>query len=321
MLHVEISCPAPLAGQVIDLLMEHPAVSALAVNRGGSLKPPGDVITADVPREAANDVLDALREMGVHREGSIHVQVLETWMSQAGLDAEIAAPGAGADAVVWAGVVQRAYDDSELTWTYLTFMTLATLIAGVAIVLDSIVLVIAAMVLGPEFGAVAALGLGLVRGRPSLVGRGLRTLAVGFAVGITATTLAGLLGRALGWISPDDLLGPRLGTAFIYSPDRWSFIIAVIAGAAGVLAITSSKSGGLVGVFISVTTIPAAGNAALALALGVWSELWGSLLQLGVNITGMAVAGCVTLLIQQAVWKNVAGRGRHPAAADDPRGV
>ena len=63
--------------------------------------------------------------------------------------------------------------DSELNWTFLSFMSLATLIAGVAIVLDSQVLVIGAMVLGPEFGAIAALGVALVRRRTVLArGRG-----------------------------------------------------------------------------------------------------------------------------------------------------
>jgi hypothetical protein len=46
-------------------------------------------------------------------------------------------------------------------------------------------------------------------------------------------------------------------------------------GVAGVLALTSAKSGALVGVLISVTTGPAAANAAVALAYRWWP---GSLL-------------------------------------------
>ena len=200
-------------------------------------------------------------------------------------------------------------------------MTLATLIAGIAIVLDSTILVIGAMVLGPEFGAIAALGLALVRRRRRLFAQAARSLAVGFAVAIAATTVVALCGRALGWIEVADLLEPRPGTAFIYTPDRWSFIVALIAGGAGVLSLTSSKSGALVGVFISVTTIPAAGNVALALALGVWPEVWGSTAQLAVNITGMAFAGWATLTFQQTVWRRVASRRRlRTTAADHPAG-
>src|SRR5512134_1578159 len=103
-------------------------------------------------------------------------------------------------------------------------MVLATLIAGVAIVLDSQILVIGAMVLGPEFGAVAALGIALVRRRYSLLALAGRTLALGFLVSIAVTTLLALLGRALGWITLEDVVGPRPDTAFIYTPDKWSFI-------------------------------------------------------------------------------------------------
>ena len=155
---------------------------------------------AEVAREGANEVVDELRSLGVHHEGSVHLEPVPTWISQSGFDAERRTPGSSADAVVWAEVTQRAYEESELNWTYLSFMSLATLIAGIAIVLDSQILVIGAMVLGPEFVAVAALGLGLVRRRFSLSYFALRTLLVGFFVAIALTALAALAARAAGWV-------------------------------------------------------------------------------------------------------------------------
>jgi uncharacterized hydrophobic protein (TIGR00271 family) len=133
----------------------------------------------------------------------------------------------------------------------------------------------------------------------------LRTLVLGFVLAIIATTLFSLVAKALGWVTIEDVTGPRPETDFIYSPDKWSFIVAIIAAAAGVLSLTSSRVGGLSGVFISVTTIPAAGNVALALAFGVGQEIWGSTGQLLLNLSGMALAGWVTLAIQQAVWSRV----------------
>jgi uncharacterized hydrophobic protein (TIGR00271 family) len=138
---------------------------------------------------------------------------------------------------------------------------------------------------------------------------------VGFAVAIAVTTTVVLVARAMGFVQAEQLLGPRVGTGFVYQPDRWSFLVAVLAGAAGVLAMTSARSGGLVGVFISVTTIPAAGNVALALAFGVTSEVRGSLAQLAINISGMAVAGWLTLVLQQQVWSRVDRRRRRRRAA------
>lgn len=308
MLRLHISAPARMTEAVLTMLTDDPAVSSLAVVRGASVRPVGDLVYADVAREAANDVIDGLRAIGVHQEGTVHIEPVPAWLSQRGFEAERLAPGSGADSVVWADVTQRAYDDSELNWTYVSFMVLATLIAGIAIVLDSQILVVGAMVLGPEFGAVAALGVALVRRRLSLLRLAARTLVAGFAVAIAVTTVGALAGRALGWITIDDLTGSRPQTAFIYRPDKWSLIVAVVAAAAGVLSLTSARVGGLTGVFISVTTIPAAGNVALGLAFGAWAEVRGSTLQLLVNLTGMALAGWATLALQQAVWSRVSTR-------------
>ena len=136
----------------------------------------------------------------------------------------------------------------------------------------------------------------------------MRTLVLGFAAAIAFTTVFALAGRALGWITLANVTGPRPATDFIYSPDRWSFIVAVIAGTAGVLSITSTKAGGLAEVFISVTTVPAAGNIALGIAFGAGHEIWPSTLQLLVNILGMALAGWAALALQQFVWEKVSVR-------------
>ncbi len=321
MLHLRATVPSDLTDPVIARLREDPAVSGLAVFRGASLDPVGEVITAELPREAANEIVESLRSLGVHERGSVQLASVPIWVSRQGYVAERRTPGSSADAVVWAEVTQRSYEESELNWTYLSFMTMATLIAGIAIVLDSQILVIGAMVLGPEFVAVAALGLGLVRRRYSLILLAARTLLVGFAVAITITALAALAARGLGWITVEDVTAPRPGTAFIYSPDKWSFIVAVVAAAAGVLSLTSAKVGGLSGVFISVTTVPAAGNIALGLALGVGHEIWGSSLQLAVNLAGMALAGWLTLSVQQVVWQRMAARrGRRLTDVTGPTG-
>jgi uncharacterized hydrophobic protein (TIGR00271 family) len=304
-LHLRIYAPNALTQRAAEVLSQSSAVSSLAVIPGVGLRPPGDLIMADIPREAANDVIDELRGLGLQDEGAIQITGVPTWISRHALQAEQDAPGAGSDTVVWAEVTQKAYEDSELTWSYASFMILATLIAGIGIVLDSQILLIGAMVLGPEFGAVAAMGLALVRRRRQLLRRAVSTLVYGFALAIAVTTVAATIARLLGWINVRAIEGPRPLTEFIYTPDKWSLIVALIAGVAGVLALTSSRAGGLTGVFISVTTVPAAGNVALGLAFGAWHEVLGSSLQLLINLTGMALAGWFTLWIQQKTWQRL----------------
>lgn len=309
MITVRVCCPGDLSPEVEARLVGDPAVSSLVIHRGASVEPAGDVFEADLPREEANNVVDDLMALGVQERGTIQLLPVPTWISRSALRAEEEAPGASTDAVVWTDVIERAYEESQYTWTYASFMILATLLAAIAIVTDSVILVIGAMVLGPEFVAIAALGVGLVRRRFNLFGQAIRTLIVGFGVSISVVAAMAAIARLAGLITYDQLLTEaRPGTSFIYSPNWWSFTVAVIAGAAGVLALTSARSGGLVGVFISVTTIPASGNIALGLVFGMWSEVWGSAATLTINIVGMAIAGWLTLVVQQTVWGGIRRR-------------
>ncbi|WP_337796620.1 DUF389 domain-containing protein [Kribbella sandramycini] len=56
----------------------------------------------------------------------------------------------------------------------------------------------------------------------------------------------------------------------MWRPDKWSAVVAVLAGCAGVLSQTASRSNALVGVFISVTTVPAAGIVTLLIQRALW---------------------------------------------------
>jgi hypothetical protein len=98
-------------------------------------------------------------------------------------------------------------------------------------------------------------------------------------------------------------------TQFISQPNAFSFAVAFLAGIAGVLSLTSAKSGALIGVLISVTTIPAAGNIAAAAAYGNWTEATGALLQFGLNFIALVLAGVLTLWVQRRLF--VERRARH----------
>ena len=181
---VRVCCPTALSAEATDLLRANPAASSLVVHPGASIRPPGDVLEADLPRDAVDDVVRALMDLGVHEEGTIQLLPVETWISRPGLRAEEAAPVADADTVVWPDVIEQAYEDSAFTWTFMAFMVLATLLAAIAVATDSVILIIGAMVLGPEFVPITALGLAIVRRRPHLFRRALRTLALGFGIAI-----------------------------------------------------------------------------------------------------------------------------------------
>ncbi len=306
MLSVRVICPAPLTHTTQQILTETPGLTSLARYPGASIDPPGDVFVAEIQRDVVNSLVDRLTQAGVAHEGTIVINEVGTWVSQRGLDAEN--ESSDPDEVIWAEVIQDAYEQTKLTPIFLSFMIMATMLAAIAVITDSVILVIGAMVLGPDFMATIAMGLALVRRRPHLLRQAIRTLIVGFVVAIAVTAAALLLAHAAGLIDVSAITGPRPGTQFIYTPNAWSFIVAIIAAAAGVLAMTSSLSTGIIGVFISVTTIPAAGNIALGLVFAEWQQVAGSAAQLAINVTGMAVAGWITLAIAQRMSQRMARR-------------
>ena len=149
----------------------------------------------------------------------------------------------------------------------------------------------------------------MARPRLDILPRAVVTLASGFTAAVLLATPLWTLAHAVGLASRAEAArGPQ--TDFIVQPDVWSFVIALLAGIAGVLALTASKSGPLVGVFISVTTVPAVGTVALCLGVGEWGEIPGAALQLGINLAGLLLAGSLTLLVQRLVWSRVEGSAR-----------
>ncbi len=305
LLQLRVTVPADRTDAVRDLFDRCPGTAHLAVLPGVSVTPPGDMVLADVARESADALVAGLRALRVDRDGGITIEAVDTAVSTSAERAEEEAPGDGSDAVVWEQVVRTTAADSSLSVSYLAFLTIATLLAAVAVVNDSAVLLIGAMVLGPEFAPLAGLAVALVHRRRGIARAAAKALAVGFVVAIALTALVTLAARGLGWFGPEVLDTARPQTGFITRPDRWSVVVAVLAGVAGVLSLTSAKSSALVGVFISVTTVPAAADMAVSLALEGGDEFWRASAQLGINLAGILVAAVVTLALQRAVWRRV----------------
>jgi uncharacterized hydrophobic protein (TIGR00271 family) len=295
-LHLRLICPPDRTAAVCGLLDRSPGVAHVAVFRGAAVRPAGDVIEADLARESVDELLDELTALSLNHDGAISLENLDTVLSDAADAAEEAAPGEGADAVVWDELVGRTGEDSRLSVSFQIFLTIACLLAAIGAITDSPVTVVGAMVLGPEFGPLAAVAVGLVLRRGDLVRRGGFALAVGFPAAMAVTAGAALVFDATGLLTTGTL--DRLDQVdFIYEVGPFSLIVAMLAGLAGMLALTTAKSASLVGVFISVTTVPAAAFASVALVEHRFDEAVSSALQLLVNLVGIVIAAALGLLV------------------------
>jgi uncharacterized hydrophobic protein (TIGR00271 family) len=296
-LHLRLIVPDDLVDAVTTLLDEAPGVTNLWHLRGAASKPVGDLISCDVAREDASTVLEGLRLLNLSERGSIAAEYVDAAISQGALDAELAAAGNPADAVVWEEVEGRVANSASLSKSFLILMVLATMIAAIGVITDSIVLVIGAMVVGPEYGPLAGLCVAVVEGRLNLAMKSLRALLIGFPLGIVASAL--LTGALLAFgIAPEALVPEEHElTLFISDPNWYTVIVSVLAGIVGMLALAGAKSGVLTGVLISVTTIPAAANVGVAAVYGDWDAVAGAALQLVINLLAIVLSGIAVLWV------------------------
>ena len=311
MVHLRIVTPASRSKRALEVLEGSESVCNVVFLPGVARRPEGDVILADVAREDASVVISDLRELGIEEEGSISIEPIDTQLSRRAERAIEHAKGAPADAVVWEEVEARTSENVELSGTYLAFMVIAGLLAAVGIYQDSPILIVGAMVVGPEFGPLAGICVAAVQRRAGLAARSAVALAVGFLLSIALVYLAVLAFKATD-LFPATFSEQDHGLAnIIAQPDFFAFFIAACAGAAGMLSLSTAKSGALIGVLISVTTIPAAANVGLSAAYQDWASWRGSLAQLLINLGSILVAGTAVLYLQRALYDR--RRKRHLA--------
>lgn len=302
MVHLRIVAPDAEAQKALALFEKTPSVYNVIVLENVARKPDGHAILCDVAREDASVVISDLREIGIHEDGSIAVEDIDSQISAVAIRAEKAAAGLPSDAVVWEEVEAKTSENVELSGSFLAFMVVATLIAAIGILTDQIILIIGAMVVGPEFGPLAGLSVALVHKRSDLVRRSVTALAVGFPLAILGSLVLTLLLDAASLIPGGFSQDNHPFTQFVSRPDEFSAIVAALAGVAGILSLTSAKSGALVGVLISVTTIPAAANIGVAAALGDSDEMFGAAAQLAINLSAIVAAGVAVLFVQRRLY-------------------
>ena len=317
MLTVRVTASHEIAQDLCRRLRQEPTVADIVYVVGAADEGQGDLIHFELARENANNVMRLLRHAGVPAHGSIVVSEPIAVVSDAADAAERAAPGHPADGVLWAQLADRSREDARPSSSFFAFLLLATLIAGIGRVLDQPILIIGAMVVGPEFAPIAAICYAIVRRKRGVIGMASVTLFGGFVLSALIAWAVWAIVYAFGLITFEQATtGPM--TEFIIAPDVWSFVIALLAGIAGVLSLTTSKSSALVGVFISITTVPAVGTIGLTLAVGAGDEALSALVQLAINLAGLFVAGIATLWVQLKVGRRIglrleARRSRHAA--------
>ena len=323
MLHVRVVSPPGATDDLIGTLAADPGVRNLIVLPGAARHPDGDAVQFDLLDRFANRVLQGLRgQLG--SDGSIAIENVDVSIT------EQADPGSSGDRrdgrrprfadvpPVWDIVEAKIRADGRYPLSFFALLVIAGLIGAVGILTNSQILIVAAMVVGPEYGAIMATALGIDKKDTGAIRRGLTALVAGFAIAVLTTAIFGLLIRWSGETPRLYEAGVRPVSDLINSPNVFSVIVAVLAGIVGVVSLTESRANALIGVFISVTTIPAASDMGLSAAYGSWSEARGSTFQLLLNVAVLIAVGAAGLRLQRAVWRNRTERAAAHAGGPAP---
>jgi uncharacterized hydrophobic protein (TIGR00271 family) len=299
MLHIRVVTPRDRTGVLLDALTTLHGISNLVVSDGSGRRPDGDAVQFDVDNKAANPVFRTLRRLGLDRGGGITVQQVDAWIiarGQQDTSAREIAP-------VWEMVEAAIRGGAVYSPSWYILMVVAGLIGAVGILTNSQILIVGAMVVGPEYSAIVAAALGISqRDRPAVF-TSMLALGCGFAAAIVFTFAFGLAVRGAGRAPELFLHGVRPVSGIINSPNAFSVVVAILAGIVGVVSLTQARAGTLIGVFISVTTIPAAADIGISVAFSSWGEAGGSAVQLLLNVVLLVVVGAGGLSTARFIWR------------------
>jgi uncharacterized hydrophobic protein (TIGR00271 family) len=312
-LHVRVVSPPGRTASLVAALAADPGVQNLVVLKGAARRPDGDAVQFDVLNRSANPVLRELRALDLDGAGSITVGEVDVALSGPPSPAAERRYARRERVPVWEMVEAAIRAKASYPPSFYALLVIAGVIGAVGILTNSQILVVGAMVVGPEYAAIiaAALGLSKLGGTSprdwAAVRESFRALAYGFLAAVAATFLFALAVRGAGQVPAAFVHGVRPVADLINSPNVFSVIVAILAGLVGVVSLTEARANALIGVFISVTTIPAAASLGLSLAFAYWHDAWGSLLQLLLNVVLLVVVGAAGLSGQRVLWRRLSG--------------
>ena len=255
------------------------------------------LVTADLHPDAADSALRSLQRLGVRTDdfALLRFDAIQPLVRR---------PHRAS--VVWADLLGQAGEHARPVARYLAFMAAAGIIAAYGVVYRNQILIVGAMALSPDLLPITAICIGLVLRRGGLVAGAAWTLAAGLGSAcLMAAGLTALLDLT-NWLPSGFSVG-ECALRGLTTVNSSTFIVALAAGAAGMLAL-ETRASAAVGVAISVTTIPATAYLGVAAAEGEVDKAAGAAAVLGINVAMLTLGGTAALLVQRALARRAAAR-------------
>ena len=296
--------PPDQTAALLDLVRGADGVVGVRLQRGGSLVPPGDVVAVDVTNRGAHALLAALGARGLGPGTSLSTAEpfsLVAPGAQAAIDGDTNdAPWEEMDATIRSSTNMRP--------NALVLMAASGVLAAVGLATDALELVVAAMVIAPEFQPLVQTALGVVSGNGRSARAGLGHVAAGWVTMALSASATALVVRASG----QDPLGG--GSAYLSAgalADYFttvtvpSTLVDAAAATAGAVLIASRRATLTAGVSIALPLVPLTALVGVAAVAGEPATAVGAL-------TRWALDACLVVLAGLAVfgWKRASVQKR-----------
>jgi uncharacterized hydrophobic protein (TIGR00271 family) len=274
------------------LLRELDGVRRVVRHPDESCEEPQTVFVADVEPSAADELVDAIEEMGIGIDDYVLTRVDVVAPQRLHLTGHRAIDG-----LAWVEVMGAARANSWPLARYIALINVAAVIAALGVIVSSSILIVGAMAVSPDLLPICATCVGLVAGRRRLAMRAFATLTLGMVLVVATSAILSLLLKWGGFL-PD---GFQVEQSSLHTLAHLDYSTVLIAAAAGIAAMLSFESGAAaaVGVAISVTTIPASAYLGVAIGGGGIDKALGALAVLAVNVALLITTGSLTLLVQR----------------------
>lgn len=186
---------------------------------------------------------------------------------------------------------------SRLNQSYVILMAMSGVLAAVALLTNSIPVLIGSMVIAPALPPLALVALAAVSRKPGLALKGFATALAGLGLALIASLVTTWVLNLTHVIPKEtNLLGKSLLEERV-TVGWYSVIAAVAAGISGIIALTERKTDTLVGVVAALALVPAGAAAAIAFLSKDPIRAWGGLSLLGLNAVLIILSGIMTLLV------------------------
>ena len=286
-------------------------VVGLSLNRGVSIKPPGDCITVHVLNRGVDEVLRRVQAITATKTGPAKVDFRKQPSTLSIVTAEVTSiidPEQqtllenDVDEGLWEEMETGLRHQGRVTSNYLALMALGGAIATIGLVSEpapQAIAFTAASVIAPGFEPVAKIPLGLVLRRWNVVQRGLVSAGLGYMLLVIASALTMLVLLATNTVTVAEFIGnPEV--EHISHPTLKEMLVSACAAAAGIVMIAAYRRTVIAGPLIALVIIPAASMIGASLAAGQSTLIWEAFERFGLDVLFIIVLGIIVFVIKQA---------------------